>query len=217
MALFQKKVQADQAPLYTLGQQKTVLIVGLGNPGREYAHTRHNIGFRAVDSFAKQQAMPGWVNKKDLQCHLTSGTVIDTRVLVIKPTTFMNLSGQSVAAVANFYKLAPSQILVVHDELDIPFGQIRLRTGGSDAGNNGVKSIIQHLDEGFGRVRIGVENRHIKTEKAKQPSADFVLEKFSVDEEKQLPDLIKEVNAILMEYLAVGSLPHDTRQWLLEE
>ena len=159
MALFQKNPydSTEKQPLYTLGLNKTVLVVGLGNKGKEYGGTRHNIGFDCIDAFARATDLSTWVEKKDLKCLLASGTVGNTRVIAIKPTTYMNLSGEAVQAAVNFYKIAPSSITVVHDELDIPFGQIRTRMGGSDAGNNGIKSIIQHMGEDFGRVRIGIK------------------------------------------------------------
>src|SRR5882762_5438852 len=159
MALFQKKSNTSSAaPLYTLGLQKTVLIVGLGNPGKEYDKTRHNIGFAALDSFAAKLDFPDWITKKDLKSLISTQTIGDTRVVLVKPTTFMNLSGEAVQAVQHFYKVPDSQVVAVHDELDIPFGQIRTRLGGSDAGHNGIKSLIAHIGDGFGRVRVGVSN-----------------------------------------------------------
>lgn len=211
MALFQKNPydSTEKQALYTIGLSKTILVVGLGNKGREYNSTRHNIGFEVVDAFVKATDLPDWVEKKDLKCIHTSGTIGNTRVIVIKPTTFMNLSGKAVQATASFYKVSNESIVVVHDELDIPFGQIRTRVGGTDAGNNGIKSIIQHLGENFGRVRIGI--------KATTPmdSADFVLAKFDKKEEKQLPNLIKEATAILTEYAYSNQLPHETRKFIV--
>lgn len=211
MALFQKNPydSTEKQALYTLGLTKTILIVGLGNKGKDYNNTRHNIGFEAVDAFARATDLPDWVEKKDLKCIHTSGNVGNTRVIAIKPTTFMNLSGEAVQAVTSFYKIANDSIVVVHDELDIPFGQIRTRVGGTDAGNNGIKSIIQHIGEDFGRVRIGI--------KAATPmdGKDFVLAKFDEKEEKQLPNLIKESTAILTEYAYSNQLPHETRKFIV--
>src|SRR5690606_21448332 len=112
---------ASHAPLFTLGSQKTVLIVGLGNIGKEYDNTRHNAGFMCVDEFARQQDFPGWVEKKDLKCYISKQTVGSTQVILVKPTTYMNESGQAMAAVQHFYKIPCSATLVVHDELDINF------------------------------------------------------------------------------------------------
>lgn len=212
MALFQKKPDvSNSAPLYTLGLNKSLLIVGLGNPGKDYDNTRHNVGFACVDHFVKQQEMPDWVNKRDLKCSLSSGMVGDKRIIVIKPTTFMNISGAAVEATAHFYKINPADILVIHDELDIPFGQIRSRRAGSGAGHNGIKSIIERLGEDFGRIRIGIGNDVA----SKMDSADFVLTKFYKAETEQMPNLLREVNSMINEYIFGGELPHDTRSFTI--
>lgn len=210
MALFQKKPQtSSSAPLYTLGLNKTVLIVGLGNPGRKYAKTRHNVGFMCLDAFAKAQGFDEWVEKKDLKASITSKSLGNTRVILCKPKTYMNLSGEAAQAVAHFYKVASSDMVVVHDELDIPFGQIRSRTGGSSAGHKGVESLIAHLGNDFGRVRIGI---NAETE---MEGADFVLADFGKDEQASLPALTKEVTAILTEYIYGDQLDTETRRWLV--
>lgn len=212
MALFQRQPQAgDRIQLYTFGQNKTALVVGLGNPGKEYDGTRHNVGFAAVDRFVADQDFPAWVDKKDLKCHLTSHQLDETKVYVIKPTTFMNLSGQAVAAVMHFYKIAASDIVVVHDELDIPFGQIRTRIGGGAAGHNGIKSVTQHIGEQYGRVRVGIGPKVHE----QQDSADFVLARFSAEQESQLKNLTREASAILSEYAYSGQLTHETRNFLV--
>lgn len=213
MAWLQRRPQvSDPTMYYSVGLNKTILLVGLGNPGQEYELTRHNIGFLCIDEFVRTTGeMEDWVEKKNLKCLISSGRVGDARVIAIKPTTFMNLSGEAVQAVTNFYKINPEYIAVIHDELDIDFGQIRLRVGGSDAGHKGVKSVTQHVGEGYGRIRVGVG--------PKQPSEissdDFVLQKFSPDEQAQLPNLTRETNAILSEYLYGAELPHDTRNFMV--
>lgn len=213
MSLFQRRPQlGDTIRFYTLGQNKTVLIVGLGNPGKEYNGTRHNIGFSAVDAFVVANEFEPWIAKKDLKCLQASATIGDTRVIAIKPTTFMNLSGEAVQAVAAFYKIPADKVIVVHDELDIPFGQIRLRTGGSSAGHNGLKSIIQHLGETFGRIRIGVGPK----EPEQIDSADFVLGKFTKEQQTHMPELLRETSAILSETAyGAGSLSQETRHFLV--
>jgi peptidyl-tRNA hydrolase, PTH1 family len=212
MGLFQKKPQvSSSAPLYTLGLSKTVLVVGLGNIGKKYDGTRHNIGFECVDFFAEKADLGTWVEKKDLKCRLVNGMAGDTRVIAIKPTTFMNLSGEAVQAVMHFYKIPLNQVIVVHDELDIPFGQIRTRVGGSSAGNNGIKSLIQHIGEEFARVRIGVRNELADT----QDSADFVLEKFNREEDAQLNNLKKEATSILTEYTYGNQVTPETRSFIV--
>jgi len=211
MALFQKRpIVESVAPLYTLGSNKTLLIIGLGNVGAEYAQTRHNVGFMALDAFAEANDFPAWVNKKDLKAEITQATLGDTRVILAKPTTFMNNSGEAVQAIANFYKIAAQNIIVVHDELDIDFGQIRCRVGGGAAGNNGVKSLIQHGYGETGRVRVGIGPKlHPDMD-----SADYVLQKFSIEQSEQLKALTREVTAILTETIyGDGQLPHDTRSF----
>jgi peptidyl-tRNA hydrolase, PTH1 family len=210
--LQQRPQTSDPTNYYTVGLNKNILLVGLGNPGKEYEQTRHNVGFLCVDEFvSKTDGMEDWMQKKDLKCLLSSGRVGDTRVIAIKPTTFMNLSGEAVQAAINFYKINPEHIAVIHDELDIDFGQIRLRQGGSDAGHNGIKSVSQHIGEGYARIRIGVGPK----KPAKMQSEDFVLQKFSPDQQEQLPNLTREVLAILNEYLYGAELPHDTRNFLV--
>jgi peptidyl-tRNA hydrolase, PTH1 family len=204
---------SDPTMYYTVGLNKTVLIVGLGNPGKEYSLTRHNVGFAAIDSFVSTSSeMENWVLKKDLKSYISTGRLGESRVLAIKPTTFMNLSGEAVQAVASFYKVSPEHIIVIHDELDIDFGTIRLRTGGSSAGHNGIKSITQTIGEDYGRVRIGIGPK----QPAKIDSKDFVLQKFSDAEQANLPNLDREVTAILNEYIfGNNGLMTDTRSFLV--
>jgi peptidyl-tRNA hydrolase, PTH1 family len=212
MAFFQKKPQiGDSKTFFTIGLNKTVLIVGLGNIGNEYDGTRHNIGFAAVDRFAQDHDFTGWTNKRDLKCHLATTQLGDTKVIIIKPTTLMNLSGEAVQAVVHFYKISQENIVVVHDELDVPFGQIRTRVGGGSAGHNGIKSVTAAVGEQYGRVRIGIGP---KTHE-QMDSADFVLAKFSAEQETQLKNLTREASAILSEYAYSGQLPHETRSFIV--
>jgi peptidyl-tRNA hydrolase, PTH1 family len=132
------------------------LIVGLGNPGREYETTRHNVGFRWVDELARVQKLDF---RNDAKFHgLTArGQLHGHEVLLLKPLTFMNVSGRAVVALALFYKILPNEILVVHDELDLPPGLARLKIGGGHGGHNGLKDIIAHLgSKDFWRLRIGI-------------------------------------------------------------
>lgn len=203
---------SDATQFYSIGLNKTVILVGLGNPGTEYDLTRHNIGFYALDAFVSQtDEMSDWIEKKDLKALQSSGQLGQTRVIAIKPTTFMNLSGEAVQAVAAFYKVAAENIVVVHDELDVDFGSIRMRKGGSSAGHNGIKSVTQHIGEDYGRIRVGIGPKN----PPQIDSADFVLQKFSSDEQTHLPALAKETSAILTEYVYGGQLPHDTRSFIV--
>ena len=131
------------------------LIIGLGNPGVEYERTRHNVGFRVVDKLA---AKHGWKwNERRSRAVLASGTIGSEKVVLVKPLTFMNLSGQTVGELVRWYKVSPEDMLVVHDELDLPVGKIRLRARGSAAGHNGLRDIIAHLHtDQFPRLRVGI-------------------------------------------------------------
>jgi PTH1 family peptidyl-tRNA hydrolase len=155
--------------------------------------------------------MGQWVDKKDLKVLMATGQMGETRVIALKPTTFMNLSGEAVQAVAHFYKIHPDQIVVVHDELDIDFGQIRIRKGGGPAGHNGIKSITQHLGEDYGRIRIGIGPK--KPEQI--DSADFVLQRFNKEELDQMPALNREISAILSELVYGAQLSPETRSFLI--
>lgn len=213
MALFQQRPQAsDTLRNFTFGHEKTLLIVGLGNPGQEFDGTRHNIGFACADAFVDTlEEMQPWTDKKDFKCVLSSGKMGGTRVIAIKPATFMNNSGEAVQAAAHFYKVDPAYIVTIYDELDIPFGQIRTRVGGGAAGHNGVKSVIQHLGEDFGRIRIGIGPKLHE----QQDSADFVLGKFPPEQQAQLKNLTKETTAILTETIYSNQLTPETRNFIV--
>jgi len=131
------------------------LVIGLGNPGAEYERTRHNVGFRVVDKLA---AKHGWKwNERRSRAVLASGAIGSEKVVLVKPLTFMNLSGQTVGELVRWYKLSPEDVLVVNDELDLPVGKIRLRGEGSAAGHNGLRDIIAHLHTNqFPRLRVGI-------------------------------------------------------------
>jgi PTH1 family peptidyl-tRNA hydrolase len=210
MALFQKKPQAGESvPLYTVGANKTALIIGLGNPEAKFDGTRHNIGFAALDYFAAKNDFPGWINKKDLKCHMAVHILGDTRIILCKPTTYMNLSGEAAQAAQHFYKIYNQKTLAVYDELAINFGQLRTRVGGSDAGHNGVKSLTQHIGEDFSRLRVGIGNGF--SEKA--DASDFVLGKFTKQEQENLDAILREVNSLINDFI-FGGLPHETRNVL---
>jgi len=132
------------------------LIVGLGNPGREYETTRHNAGYWWVDELARLQNL-SFKNEPKFHGLMARGQLHDHEMLLLKPQTFMNVSGRSVGALAQFYKIAPMEILVVHDELDLPPGVARLKLGGGHGGHNGLKDIIAHLGtKDFWRLRLGI-------------------------------------------------------------
>ena len=211
MAFLQKKPQVQSsAPLYTLGANKTVLVIGLGNPGKDYVGTRHNIGFQVLDDFAAKNDFPNWISKKDLKCELSTAQLGENRVILCKPQTFMNDSGQAAQAVQRFYRVYNQNTLAVYDELALPFGSLRSRLGGADAGHNGVKSLIQYLGDDFGRLRIGIGSDI----SAKADASDFVLGRFTKKEQADLASVIAEASAMTTEYIFSGELPHDTRSVL---
>lgn len=130
------------------------LIVGLGNPGAKYARNRHNVGFMALDAIAADHGFPVWKSKH--QGAVSEGRFGSTRAVLLKPETYMNKSGDSVGAAMRFYKLAPEDVIVLHDEIDLAPGKVRWKMGGGHAGHNGLRSIHAHIGADYGRVRMGV-------------------------------------------------------------
>jgi PTH1 family peptidyl-tRNA hydrolase len=163
------------------------LIVGLGNPGPRYENTRHNIGFLAVDEIASQHRVQ--LTTKKFNGVYGQGSGPDsTPLTLLKPHTFMNLSGQSVQPCAHFFKIPIQRIIVIHDELDLPFGTIKLKEGGGHAGHNGLKSLINRLgSRDFIRIRVGIGRPQ------KQAVSDYVLSSFSQDENPWLSDVCRQV------------------------
>lgn len=131
-----------------------LLIVGLGNPGSQYARNRHNVGFMAADAIARRHSFSGF--SKKFRAEIAEGTLAGEKTLIIKPMTFINLSGDSVGEAMRFYKLKPADIIVIHDELDIAPGKLKLKTGGGNGGHNGLKSIDAHCGKDYKRLRIGI-------------------------------------------------------------
>ncbi|MBP0439356.1 aminoacyl-tRNA hydrolase [Tianweitania sediminis] len=131
-----------------------LLFAGLGNPGAQYQNNRHNVGFMAADAIARRHSFSPW--SKKFQAQVAEGTVGGEKVLLMKPQTFMNNSGQAVGEAARFFKLAPGDITVFYDELDLPPGKVRVKTGGGHGGHNGIRSIDAHVAKEYRRVRIGI-------------------------------------------------------------
>lgn len=153
------------------------LIAGLGNPGPRYANTRHNIGFRVLDQLAARHNLT--FSRTEQRAQVTTGTILGQRVLLAKPMTYMNLSGDSIAPLARFYKIPPERILIVCDDLDIPLGTLRLRKSGSSGGQNGMKHIIERLGtQDINRVRFGIGRPP-----GRMDPADYVLTPFKGDED----------------------------------
>ena len=153
------------------------LIIGLGNTGKEYDGTRHNLGFEAVDAFVTDEE-GAWKMDAKRKAEVCKLGVSEMDVVLAKPTTFMNLSGDAVQALASFYKVGPEDLLVVHDEMDLPPGRIQFKMGGGDAGHNGVTSIIERLGtDAFARLRIGIGRPDNQ-----QPTPDYVLDQLSPED-----------------------------------
>lgn len=162
------------------------LIIGLGNPGKKYYITRHNIGFLLIDTLQKTFSFPDFQSKPRFHSELTENFIGLHRVILIKPQTFMNLSGEAVSSILSFYKIPPKNILVLHDDIDLPWGTFKYTMSSRSAGNRGVQNIIDKLGtQKFPRLRIGVGPRpkHLPTE-------SFVLSPFSKEEVSELSSLL---------------------------
>ncbi|MBJ2153626.1 aminoacyl-tRNA hydrolase [Paracoccus sp. IB05] len=163
------------------------LFVGLGNPGAKYAGNRHNIGFMALERIASDHGFTPW--RKAFQGEVSEGRLGREKVILLKPATFMNLSGQSVRAAVDFYRIDLADITVFHDELDLAPGKLRVKQGGGHAGHNGLRSIHAHLGEAYGRVRLGIGHPGHK-----DAVAHYVLSDFSKADQAWLDDLLRGIS-----------------------
>ena len=172
------------------------LIIGLGNPGRVYSGHRHNTGFACLNYFARRHGIR--FDKKQGLARVGSGRVAGSQVIVARPQTYMNLSGQSAVRLAHKLKVSPADIIVIHDDLDLPLGSIRIRQGGGDGGHKGVKSIIDDLGSSdFIRLRIGI-GRPPNTADGSQPDiSHYVLSAFTPDEEKTIKETVATAGAAI--------------------
>jgi len=159
------------------------LFVGLGNPGKKYTNNRHNIGFMALNQIANDHSFSPWKNK--FQGQITDGKLGDEKVILLKPETFMNLSGQSVSETIKFYKIKIEDIIVFHDELDLAPAKLRVKISGGHAGHNGLRSIHQHIGADYHRVRMGIGHPGHKDR-----VANYVLSDFSKNDQNWLQDLL---------------------------
>jgi PTH1 family peptidyl-tRNA hydrolase len=176
----------------------TFLLIGLGNPGREYQTNRHNFGFMLIDRIAVRINARGL--KVQSKAIVTSGIYQDRKLILAKPQTYMNLSGQSIQGLANFYKLPLENLLVAHDDLDLPFGTIRMRPGGGPGGQKGIASAIERLGtKDFARLRLGIGRPPGRMD----PSA-YVLQDFSRDEVKVLSEVLDRAADAALEFVLNG-------------
>ena len=163
-------------------------IIGLGNIGKEYEDTRHNLGFMAADYLCKKYNITG--EKKKKKYVYSEGMINGEKIAIIKPTTYMNLSGEAIVEALNWYKITPKDILVIYDDIDIPLGEVRYRLSGSSGTHNGMRNIISTIKtEDFARIRIGMENRC----GLPIPLIDYVLQKFSKEELTKIENEIMPV------------------------
>lgn len=174
-------------PISDIGQRNALqkkLVIGLGNPGKKYAENRHNIGFKVIDQLSKKHDIE--VTRKKHKAYFGTGRVGKCPVILAKPQTYMNLSGDSVGRLSNFYDIQPADILLVYDEIDLPTGTMRIREKGGSGGHNGMKSVISQIGQGFPRVRLGVNRPPGRMDPAAYLLRDF--------EEEELPIIDELIN-----------------------
>jgi len=168
------------------------LIVGLGNPGKDYDHTRHNTGYMTLDYFAEKYNATFKLDTK-LEGFISTINIEGKKIVLLKPTTYMNLSGNSISKVLNYYKIDVKDMLVIHDDLDLGVGVIRFRNHGSAGGHNGLKSIIEHIGSNFNRCKIGIDKSN--------DTISHVLGKFSKDEQTLIDNAIIKVSDAIIDFI----------------
>lgn len=175
------------------------LVVGLGNPGPEYANTRHNVGFMCADALARTHGLE-FARRKQSKARVADGMIAKQRVLVAKPYTYMNLSGTSVQGLASFYQIPPARILIIFDDLDVPFGTLRIRPKGGSSGQKGMKDIITRLGtQNFPRIRFGIGRPP-----GQMDPAAYVLRRFNADEQRIIEDTVARVLQAIELWLTSG-------------
>lgn len=176
--------------------EKIYLIIGLGNPGREYENTRHNMGFHFLDCFARTHNVTTWQEK--FGGLISSFSQQDHKVFLFKPLTYMNNSGEAIIQVIDYYKIPLQQVLILHDDMDLPFGSYRLRKNGSSAGHNGLKSIEHFLKtQNYQRLKFGISKNAFMDVK------DYVLGKFNADEQAVISSLEPTIISLLDDFLKI--------------
>lgn len=174
------------------------LIVGLGNPGKQYEQTRHNVGFMVVDKLSKELSIP--LDRTKFNGIYGIGHVSGEKVILLKPLTYMNLSGECIRPLMDYYEINDDEMVVIYDDLDLPVGKIRLRTKGSAGGHNGIKSMILHLGtQQFNRIRVGVDRPHNGMK-----IADYVLADFTRDEEQGINEAIDRTTNACEKWLSTS-------------
>jgi len=194
--IFRNRAQEEKEKEVATGE--VFLVVGLGNPGREYRESRHNVGFMAVDRLAKSfDTTLGRMQSKAL---IGTTNFAGNRLVLAKPQTYMNLSGQAVGGLLHFYKAPVENLIVLHDDIDLPFGWLRIRPGGGSAGQRGIASIIQQLGtQQFARIRIGIGRPP-----GQKAAADYVLQDFHDDEQDDLESILKTAEDAIRTFVQEG-------------
>lgn len=173
------------------------LIIALGNPGKQYENTRHNAGFIILDEIQKTEGFVEFQFNKKFNAEISENNFKGEKIILVKPQTFMNLSGQSVKTLMDFYKIAIEDIIVIHDDLDIDLGAFKISLDSSAGGHNGIQSIIDNLGtQKFKRIRVGIEGAEKKKDRLMSGS-DFVLQKFSPEESETIKNLAKEIEGTI--------------------
>ena len=213
MAWLQKKIETSKVTnYYSLNLTYKLLLIGLGNPGKKFDYTLHNIGFHVLDEFINNSDnFSSWKLNNNFKSYVSEGIIGEKKIIAAKPQTFMNNSGFSVKQIIDFYKITPKQIVVIYDDIDLEFGLIRTRFGGSSAGHNGINSIIDQVGEDFNRIRIGTSTKTIN-----KPAKELVLKKFSKNQQKNFPILFKEINALINEFIfsSQPTISPETRKFI---
>lgn len=172
------------------------LIIGLGNPGQKYQNTRHNLGFIFLEKLQEKWLFPDFKLAQKFNAELSSGEINNQKIMLVKPQSFMNLSGEVVNKILTFYKLTPENLLVLHDDKDLFCGKYKLTLDSSSAGHNGVQNIIDQLDtKKFARLRIGIKTELIDRAMTQPEVSDFVLEKLTPEELEKIEQITPEILA----------------------
>ncbi|OIO18876.1 MAG: aminoacyl-tRNA hydrolase [Candidatus Magasanikbacteria bacterium CG_4_9_14_0_2_um_filter_41_10] len=176
------------------------VIVGLGNPGKRYEKTRHNAGFLVLDELQKMPNMNAWTLSKKFNAEISEGSLMHESIVLVKPMTFMNNSGQSVGLIMQYYKLDPTKdLMVLHDDKDITLGTMKVQKDRSAAGHNGIKSIIEHLGtQNFSRIRLGIASEH---QRQMEDTATFVLGKFSLFEKRAIKKMAEDAQKHITDWI----------------
>lgn len=183
----------------------TLVIIGLGNPGKNYDLTRHNVGFRAADKLGEEFGTVDWQPNQKFMADVMEARIITAPVLLVKPVTYMNRSGECAHKIIDFFKLTPSQIFIIADDVDLPVGEIRMRESGGAGSHNGLKSIVEHTGEDFPRIRIGVRGETAPGEgsfqKAGEDLAAYILSKPTNDDQKLIDTGITEIPRVIRDFV----------------